>query len=110
MNATLDKLYYSIGEVAERLEVAPSLIRHWEKNFSMIRPKRNKKGNRFYTPEDIRTLEDIKYLVKDKGYTLKGAEEHLKATRKSSTPEKEILDKLENIREKLSAIRDGLKL
>ncbi len=68
-----DKLYYSIGEVAKAFDVNTSLIRYWEQEFPIIKPKKNKKGNRYFTPEDIKNLQIIYHLVKEKGYTLDGA-------------------------------------
>ena len=68
-----DKLYYSIGEVAKAFDVNTSLVRYWEQEFPILRPKKNKKGNRLFTPEDIENLKIIFHLVDDKGFTLKGA-------------------------------------
>lgn len=68
-----DKLYYSIGEVARAFNVNTSLIRFWEKEFDIIQPKKNKKGNRLFTPKDIKNLKIIYHLVKERGYTLEGA-------------------------------------
>jgi len=68
-----DKLYYSIGEVARAFDVNTSLIRFWEKEFDIIQPKKNKKGNRLFTPNDIKNLKVIYHLVKERGYTLDGA-------------------------------------
>lgn len=73
-----NKVYYSIGEVAEMFQVNTSLIRFWEKEFSVLRPRKNKKGNRLFTERDIRYLHMIYHLVKNKGYTLHGAKEALK--------------------------------
>lgn len=75
--ANLNKLYYTITEVATMLKVNPSLLRFWEKEFDMIRPKKNKKGTRYYTKEDIELINKIYELVKDKGYTLEGAKKML---------------------------------
>lgn len=71
------KLYYSIGEVAKMFDVNTSLIRFWEKEFEVIKPKKNKKGNRMFTPKDVDNFHLIFHLVKEKGYTLKGAKETL---------------------------------
>jgi DNA-binding transcriptional MerR regulator len=73
-----NKVYYSIGEVAAMFQVNTSLIRFWEKEFSVLRPRKNKKGNRLFTERDIRYLHMIYHLVKSKGYTLQGAKEALK--------------------------------
>lgn len=76
----VEKLYYSIGEVAEMFKVNTSLIRFWEKEFSIIKPLKNKKGNRLFTPKDIDNFHLIFHLVKEKGMTLKGAQKNLKRT------------------------------
>jgi len=72
------KKYYTIGEVAEMLDVATSLIRFWESEFDIIKPKKNRKGNRQFTQEDIDNVKLIYHLVKEKGYTLQGAKDILK--------------------------------
>lgn len=104
-----DKLYYSIGEVAERLGVNPSLIRFWEKEFPELKPHKTSKGNRLFKEEDIRLLETIFKLVKVDGYTLAGAREYLKS--QSRLPEKkpEIVQKLQSIRAGLEAIARKLE-
>ncbi|MCG8576336.1 MAG: MerR family transcriptional regulator [Flavobacteriales bacterium] len=79
----IDKLYYSIGEVAEMFDVRTSLIRFWEKEFTVLKPKKNKKGNRLFTPKDIENIKRIYQLVKEDGFTLEGAKQQLKG--KSST-------------------------
>lgn len=67
------KLYYSIGEVAKGFGVKTSLIRFWDSEFSILKPKKNAKGNRRFTPDDIKNLKLIYHLVKEQGYTLEGA-------------------------------------
>ena len=74
----LTKLYYTIGEVAEMFNVNTSLIRFWEKEFTIIQPKKNKKGNRLFTPKDILNFNKIYHLVKEQGFTLEGAKNALK--------------------------------
>ncbi len=74
----ITKSYYSIGEVAEMFEVSTSLIRFWETEFDIIQPKKNRKGDRLFTQKDIENIKLIYHLVKEQGYTLKGAKEHLK--------------------------------
>ncbi|MBP6312838.1 MAG: MerR family transcriptional regulator [Flavobacteriales bacterium] len=76
---TIGKLYWSIGEVAEQLNVNTSLIRYWEKEFGSLRPKRTGKGDRLYTQKDIDHLQTIQHLVKEKGFTLQGAKDQLKS-------------------------------
>ncbi len=77
--AKQEKVYYHIGEVAEKFSVNTSLIRFWEKEFDVLRPHKNKKGNRMFTEKDMRNLHIIFHLVKEKGYTLQGAKDALKA-------------------------------
>jgi DNA-binding transcriptional MerR regulator len=76
-----EKLYYSISEVAEHFDVSQSLLRYWETEFQGIHPKRNKKGTRFYTNKDLKQIELIYHLVKEKGYTLSGAKDQLRTSR-----------------------------
>jgi len=75
--ANLNKLYYTITEVAMMLKVNPSLLRFWEKEFNIIQPKKNKKGTRYYTKEDIEVINKIYSLVKEQGFTLEGAKKML---------------------------------
>jgi DNA-binding transcriptional MerR regulator len=74
----INKMYYTMGEVTEMFGVNASQVRFYEKEFDVLQPKKNKKGNRLFTPEDIENLKIIFHLVDDKGFTLKGAKEHLK--------------------------------
>src|SRR3954469_13520056 len=78
----IEKLYYSIGEVARMFEVNTSHIRFWSKEFDIIKPATNKKGNRLFTKVDVDNLKKIYHLVKEKGFTLKGAKVELKEERK----------------------------
>ena len=103
------KLYYTIGEVANMFEVNTSLIRFWEKEFDIIKPKKNKKGNRLFTQEDIKNFRLIHHLVKEKGYTLKGAKESLKANPANIDTKAEIIESLKSIRSQLEALRDGIE-
>ncbi|CAN5736136.1 MerR family transcriptional regulator [soil metagenome] len=94
----IEKQYYSIGEVAAMFSVAPSLIRFWESEFEILRPKKGKTGNRLFTQKDIENLRMVYHLVKERGYTIQGARELLK-TKGAQTKEKvEILQSLEKIR------------
>lgn len=101
-----DKLYYSIGEVAKAFNVNASLIRFWEKEFEVISPKKNKKGNRFFTPEDIKNLRLIYHLVKERGYTLEGAKIALeqKVTIKDDV---ELISRMEYIRAELVKLKES---
>lgn len=104
----IEKLYYSIGEVAEIFNVAPSLIRFWESEFDLIQPKKNRKGNRQFTVEDINNVKTIYHLVKEKGFTLTGAKEMLKNDTQSVKDKMEMIDSLKNIRQFLAEVRDKL--
>ena len=102
-----DKLYDSIGEVAKAFDVNASLIRYWEKEFPIIKPKKNKKGNRYFTPEDIKNLKIIYHLVKEKGYTLDGA--RIAVTTNSKISETvSMIDRLEFVKAELQKLKDSL--
>jgi DNA-binding transcriptional MerR regulator len=103
-----EKRYYSIGEVAKAFDVNTSLIRFWEKEFDVLKPKKNAKGNRKFTPEDINNLELIFFLVKERGFTLEGAKTHLKENKKKTLESFEIIKKLENVKAELLKIKDAL--
>lgn len=103
-----EKRYYNIGEVAEAFKVNTSLIRFWEKEFDVIKPKKNAKGNRKFTPEDIRNLELIFHLVKERGFTLEGAKTHLKEEKQQTLTNFEIIRKLEGIKAALVNIKNQL--
>ena len=103
-----EKRYYSIGEVAKAFDVNTSLIRFWEKEFDILKPKKNAKGNRKFTPEDIKNLKFIFHLVKERGFTLEGAKTHLKEGRKKALSNFEIISKLESIKSQLIKIKDQL--
>lgn len=104
----LTKVYYTIGEVAEMFEVNTSLIRFWEKEFDVIKPRKNKKGNRLFTPEDIAYIQKIFELVKKQGFTLDGAKQKLKESGVDLSENDEICRKLLKIREELIKIRGSL--
>ncbi len=103
-----EKRYYGIGEVAKAFGVNTSLIRFWEKEFDIIKPKKNAKGNRKFTPEDIKNLKFIFHLVKERGFTLEGAKTHLKEEKKKSLDNFEIISKLEGIKNQLVKIKNHL--
>ncbi|EAQ50113.1 MULTISPECIES: MerR family transcriptional regulator [Leeuwenhoekiella] len=103
-----EKLYYSIGEVADAFGVNASLIRFWEKEFDVIKPKKNAKGNRKFTPEDIKNLELIYHLVKERGFTLEGAKTHLKENKQETINKFDLIRKLENIKAQLQQLKDQL--
>lgn len=101
----LTKLYYSIGEVADMFNVNTSLIRFWEKEFPTVKPKKNNKGNRLFTPKEIIKIQNIYQLVKEKGYTLDGAKKALKSKDTVDFTENnnsnELIVRLEDIKAKL---------
>jgi len=103
-----EKRYYGIGEVAKAFEVNTSLIRFWEKEFDVLKPKKNAKGNRKFTPEDIKNLKFIYHLVKERGFTLEGAKTHLKEEKKKALSNFEIVSKLEDIKAQLIKIKNHL--
>ena len=102
------KRYYGIGEVAKAFGVNASLIRFWEKEFDVIKPKKNAKGNRKFTPEDIKNLQFIYHLVKERGFTLEGAKTHLKEDKKQALSNYEIINKLEGIKTQLIKIKSEM--
>ena len=103
-----EKRYYSIGEVAEAFKVNTSLIRFWEKEFDVIKPKKNAKGNRKFTPEDIKNLSLIYHLVKERGFTLEGAKTHLKEEKHKTLSNFEIIRKLESVKSELINLKNQL--
>ena len=103
-----EKRYYGIGEVARAFDVNTSLIRFWEKEFDVLQPKKNAKGNRKFTQEDVKNLELIYHLVKERGFTLDGAKIHLKENRKKSLDNFEIIRKLETVKAELLKIKEQL--
>ncbi len=104
----IEKKYFSIGEVAEMLNVATSLIRFWESEFDIIKPKKNRKGNRQFTREDIDNVKLIYHLVKEKGYTLQGAKDLLRDGNETTKEKVEIIDSLKKIKKFLLEIRSKL--
>lgn len=102
------KKYFTIGEVAKDLGVATSLIRFWETQFDFIRPKKNAKGNRKYTQDDLKKLKLVYHLVKEKGYTLQGAYEHIKQSKDSLDDTADMVESLKRIREFLVEMKNNL--
>jgi DNA-binding transcriptional MerR regulator len=105
----IEKIYYSIGEVAEMFNVAPSLIRFWESEFELIQPKKNRKGNRQFTKEDIENVRTIYHLVKEKGFTLQGAKEMLRNDSQAVKDKMEMISSLKKVRQFLTEVREKLK-
>ncbi len=104
----IEKKYFSIGEVAEMLNVATSLIRFWETEFDIIKPKKNRKGNRQFTKEDIDNVKLIFHLVKEKGYTLQGAKDLLRSGNETVKEKVDVIDSLKRIKKFLLEIRSKL--
>lgn len=102
------KRYYRIGEVAKAFGVNTSHIRFWEKEFDVLQPKKNKKGNRLFTQEDIKNLQLIYHLVKEKGFTLEGAKIKLKESFKTTKNNHDIIVRLQAIRAELVEIKNNL--
>ncbi|MEN9876912.1 MAG: hypothetical protein RLZZ529_1909 [Bacteroidota bacterium] len=108
INLSADKRYYSIGEVAKAFGVNASLIRFWDSEFDILKPKKNAKGNRMFTPEDVKNLQLIYHLVKERGFTLEGARTHLKEGQKKTLDKFDIITKLEGIKSELTAIKNNI--
>ena len=106
--AKVEKLYYTIGEVAGMFNVNTSLIRFWEKEFDIIKPKKNKKGNRLFTHKDIDNFHIIYHLVKENGMTLKGAKKKMKDNKEDTEHNFEIIKSLESIKDTLIDVRESL--
>jgi len=104
----VEKLYYSIGEVAKMFDVNTSLIRFWEKEFDVIKPKKNKKGNRFFTKDDIDNFHLIYHLVKEKGMTLTGAKKKIKENKGDTENNFEIVKTLTEIKKMLLDIKENI--
>ena len=109
MNLKDPKIYYSIGEIAKSLNVNSSLIRFWEKEFEIIKPKKNSRGNRIYTKNDLENISMIYHLVKEKKYTIKGAKKRMRNNKEGVKKNYEIILNLKKIREQLVEIREELK-
>ena len=102
------KLYYSIGEVARMFDVNSSLIRFWEKEFDIIKPQKNKKGNRLFSQDDVDNFYIIYHLVKEKGFTLEGAKKKLKENKSDTVNNIEIIKSLNKVRDFLVEIKKEL--
>lgn len=103
------KIYYSMGEVSEMFDVNPSLIRFWEQKFSILKPEKNKKGNRLFTQQDVDNLKLIYHLVKENGMTLAGAQKRLKENREGLERNLEIIERLQAVKSLLLEVRQELK-
>jgi DNA-binding transcriptional MerR regulator len=104
----VEKLYYTIGEVANMFDVNTSLIRFWEKNFDIIKPKKNKKGNRLFTKADIQNFKLIYHLVKEQRLTLEGTKKKLSENKQDTVNNFEAIESLTRIKEMLLEVREML--
>lgn len=104
----LKKRYYTIGEVAEMFEVSKSLIRFWENEFDFLRPHKNSKGDRRFTPKNIEQFSLIHSLVKERGFTLDGAKQEIKRQQQFEKEKGKVLSSLRDLRSFLVAIKDDL--
>ena len=104
----IEKLYYSISEVAKMFDVSNSLIRFWESEFDSLKPKKNKKGNRLFTKKDIDQMRIIYHLVKEQGHTLEGAKKRIKEQKGRLDTQVEVVTKLKEIKSFLQDLSDKL--
>lgn len=105
---SIEKKYYKISEVAEILNIPCSTLRFWEKEFTIIKPKRNSKNTRFYTPSDIETIRMVYYLVKEKGLKIDAAQEQIRVNRRNVSQRTEVITKLKDIREHIQNMLDAI--
>jgi Predicted transcriptional regulators len=104
----MEKLFYSISEVADMFNVNQSNLRFWEKEFKQLKPKRNAKGTRFYTPDDIQVIKQIIYLVNEQKLTLDGARRKLSQKKDAVAKQQEVVERLKAIKEELLGITKAL--
>ena len=104
----VQKMFYSIGEVAKMFDVNTSLVRYWEKEFDIIKPKKNAKGNRMFTKNDLENLKIIFHLVKERGFTLEGAKKKLRENKEDVINEQEIINHLEEVKSFLLDLKKSL--
>jgi DNA-binding transcriptional MerR regulator len=104
----ITKVYYSIGEVAKMFDVNTSLIRFWEKEFDVIKPQKNKKGNRLFTKSDLENFHLIYHLVKERGFKLQGAKDKLKGNKEDTIQEHEIVKRLQHVKSTLLQLKEEL--
>lgn len=107
-NKATEKLFYKISEVAEIFDINISAVRFWEKEFDILKPKKNKKGNRLFTPKDIENIKIIHYLLKERGFTVEGAKKKLKENKLDTIDNVQIIGHLKEIRKFLSKLKEEL--
>lgn len=108
MESTPEKMYYPIGEVSRQLGVPVPTIRYWEKEFDVIRPKKNRKGDRYFTPKDVEILKLVHHMVKERGMTIEGARRALKADYKGADDRHQAIQSLKNLRGFLVNLKDAI--
>ncbi|MDR2910040.1 MAG: MerR family transcriptional regulator [Bacteroidales bacterium] len=104
----IEKVIFSIGEVAQMVGIETSAVRYWGNQFEVLKPQKNKKGNRLFTKDDIELIKLIKYLVRERGLTIKGAKQKLKENREETIQNFEIVKRLHEIKQELMEIRDKI--
>ncbi len=104
----IQKSYYPIGEVAEMFDVNTSMIRFYEKEFDILQPKKNAKGNRLFRPEDITNLKIIFNLIKDKGFTIQGAKDFMKKNKKEVDENQKVIEALEKMKSFMLDLKEQL--
>lgn len=102
------KLFYKISEVSEMFNINISAVRFWEKEFDILKPKKNKKGNRLFTPKDIKNIQIIHYLLKERGFTVEGAKKKIRENKSDTVENIEIINHLKGIRKFLVKLREEL--
>ncbi len=116
---TIERIYWTIGEVAEQLGVNTSLLRYWEKEFGVLRPKRTGKGDRLYSKDDIAKIREIQVLLKERGFTIQGAKDQLRSAKRTEDPAppqgppdaavREVIVRLQRVRDELVMMRDRIE-
>lgn len=106
----MEKLFYSISEVAAMFSVNQSNLRFWESEFKQLKPKRNEKGSRFYSPEDIQIIKQIKFLLNDQKLTLDGAKRKLGQKKDTVAKQQEVVERLKVVRQELNGISNALSI
>ena len=108
INNPTEKIFYKISEVANMFNVNISAVRFWEKEFDILKPKKNKKGNRLFTPKDIKNIQIIYHLLKERGFTVEGAKKKLKENKSDTIDNIQIINHLKDVRGFLVSLRDEL--
>lgn len=108
LNNPTEKLFYKISEVAKMFNVNISAVRFWEKEFDILKPKKNKKGNRLFTPKDIKNIQIIYHLLKERGFTVEGAKKKLKENKSDTIDNIQIINHLKDVRGFLVSLREEL--